>query len=151
MPPIDWDESFAIGHMEIDRQHREYLDIINEIENLLLSSNVNKRHYCANILKRLLDFTNRHFRLEMKLMQEYQYAQADASKHWRSHKIFDDKIYLLYRQALTNKFVSHSSLLKEVQENFFNHIQKEDKLIIQSLSSAIPHLNEQELEIASSI
>ncbi len=151
MPPIDWDESFAIGHADIDRQHREFLDIMNEIENLLMSSNVHKRLYCVNILERLLDFTNRHFQLEIKLMQEYQHTQTEASKHWRSHKIFDDKIYLLYRLALANKFVSYSSLLKEVQDKFLNHILKEDKLLIQYFPTPTSHLNYREPELISYI
>lgn len=97
MSLIDWDQSFNVGHAEVDRQHREFMTIMNEMESLLLAPSIYNRLVRLNILERQLEFADKHFRLEKELMQEYGYSETSLCNHWRSYKIFDANIYTLQR------------------------------------------------------
>ena len=137
MSPINWDESFSVGHTMIDDQHREFLTLMNTMERLDVSdSDTRNQHHRLRILKKLLEFTEKHFRLENKLMQEYRYP--DAYNHWRSHKNFDISIYALYREVLAGELVFDISIFMIFRDKFRNHILKDDKLMFQRLLSHKP-------------
>ena len=42
MPLFPWDDSYEIGMTEIDRQHRQLVDIINELETYDIKVQVNE-------------------------------------------------------------------------------------------------------------
>lgn len=142
MSPIDWNQSFSVGHAEVDRQHREFLNIMNEVESILLTpSEYYNRSTRLNIMEKLLRFTAKHFELEQKLMQEFEFPFDFSYNHWRSHKSFDAKLYTLYRQLLAKELVLDSCILTAIRDKFFNHIQKEDKVLFQALFSGVaPHV-----------
>ena len=126
MSPIEWDQSFSVGHKIADGQHREFLAILNTMERVFLNdSGIYNHYYQLSILKRLLKYIEKHFSFENKLMQVAGYQ--DAYNHWRSHKNFDISIYTLYRKVLAGELILHSSIFKMVHDKFFNHILKDDK------------------------
>ncbi len=137
MSPIDWDQSFSVGHALVDSQHKEFLDLFNKMEQLFPSdSGIQYQNHRLSILENLMEFTEKHFRLENKLMQEYRYP--DAYNHWRSHKNFDISIYTLYRKVLAGESVFDISIFMIFRDKFRNHILKEDKLMFQSFFSQEP-------------
>ncbi len=147
MSPIDWDQSFSVGHPMVDDQHREFLTLMNTMENLdFTDSGTCNQYHRLNILKTLLKYTEKHFRLENKLMQEFRYP--DAYNHWRSHKNFDLKIYTLYRKVLAGELVFDISIFMMFRDKFRNHILKEDKLMFQSIFSHEPQPEFLDMELA---
>ncbi len=138
MSPIVWNQSFSVGHAEVDRQHRELLNIMNEVESILLTPpQYYNRSIRLSIMEKLLRFTAKHFELEQKLMQEFAFPVDFCCNHWRSHKSFDAKLYTLYRQLLAKELVLDSCILKAIRDKFFNHILKEDKVLFQTLFSGV--------------
>lgn len=136
MPPVIWDPSFAVGHGEVDRQHKEFLDIMNEMECLLAASPLAyNRSARLEILEKIQQFSGSHFSLEHQLMREHAYPETDACNHWRGHKSFDAGIYTLYRELRAGKFVFDSTILSLLREKFFVHILREDKMMFQHLFS----------------
>jgi len=137
MSPIDWDQSFCVGHAMVDDQHKEFLDLFNKMELLFpADTGIQYQNHRLSILKTLMEFTEKHFRLENKLMQEYGYP--DVHNHWRSHKNFDINIYTLYRRALAGEFVSDLSIYLLLRDKFRKHILKDDKLMFQRFISLKP-------------
>lgn len=128
MATIVWSASFSVGHPEIDRQHLELLNLMNEMERLLASlpGDYNRRRR-LDILERLLDFATRHTGLELQVMKEFGCDDDTSHQHWRSHKAFDASLYNLYRQLLARELVLDSSILATIRHKFFNHVLMEDK------------------------
>lgn len=137
MSPIYWDESFNVGHAEVDLQHRKFMTIMNEMESLLLVPDTYTRLPRLNILARLLEFADNHFRLEQELMQKYGCSDTSLCNHWRSHKIFDANIYGLYRELLGGETVLDSTILGVIRDEFFNHILRQDKMMFQNVFADI--------------
>jgi hemerythrin-like metal-binding protein len=146
MSPIDWDQSFNTGHTEVDLQHREFLAIVNEMESLLVAPCIYDRHVRLDILEKLLELTEKHFRLEKELLHEYGCSDTSACYHWRSNKSFDAVIYALYRDILGGEFVLDSNILMVVRDEFFNHITREDNMMFRNVFFDISQPEYHEIE-----
>ena len=151
MSLIVWDQSFNVGHAEVDRQHRQFMTIMNEMESLLLAPSTYNRLARLNILERLLKFADKHFRLEKELMQEYGYSETSLCSHWRSYKIFDANIYALYRELLGGEMVFDSNILMVIRDEFFNHILKEDQMMFQNVFADISQRDYHEPAFAQAV
>ena len=150
MPVIVWDQSFSVGHPLIDDQHREFLNIMNLMEGLSCTGpDLYNQSLRLTILKRLLTLTEKHFRLENRLMHEYGYA--DAYQHWRSHKNFDMRIYAIYREIQAGKMISDLSIYLMLRDKFRKHILKEDKHMFQSFFSRRPQGDFQDPEFMPAV
>lgn len=73
-----WDKSWEIGLVEIDRQHRQLVDIINELGDAMKSRKTGD--VISNVLKELDEYTRRHFSFEEALMKRYEYEDLEAHK-----------------------------------------------------------------------
>jgi hemerythrin-like metal-binding protein len=138
MAIITWSASFSVGHPEIDRQHLELLNLMNEMEKLLASlpGDYNRLRR-LDILERLLDFTARHSRLELQVLKDCGCDNDSSHHHWRSHKVFDSSLYRLYRQLLARELVLDSSILATIRHKFFNHVLMEDKELFGRLTAQV--------------
>jgi hemerythrin len=137
MSLIYWDESFSVGHAMVDSQHKEFLALFNSLEQLYpTDSSIQHQNHCLSILKNIMGFTEKHFWLENKLMQENGYP--DAYSHWRSHKNFDISVYTLYRKTLAGELVSDLSIYMLLRDKFRKHILEDDKLMFQGFSCHKP-------------
>ncbi|MBN2525009.1 MAG: bacteriohemerythrin [Deltaproteobacteria bacterium] len=76
--PFKWDKSWEIGLEEIDAQHRQLVDIINELGEAMKSRKT--IDVIGNVLKELEDYTRKHFAFEEALMRRYGYEGLDAHK-----------------------------------------------------------------------
>jgi hemerythrin-like metal-binding protein len=138
MAIITWSASFSVGHPEIDRQHMELFNLMNEMERLLASlpGDYNRLRR-LDILERLLDFAARHTKLELQVLQECGCDDDTSHHHWRSHKAFDSSLYSLYRQLLARELVLDSSILATIRHKFFNHVLMEDKELFGQLTTQV--------------
>jgi len=114
---IEWKEEFQLGIASVDYEHRELIELINNLY----------RSYCAEGSKlTVLDFLGElyariasHFALEEKLMSDRGYDQRDDHKQdherlldeicdfmdaYRDDKIFDKKAF---GETLEHWFVEH--------------------------------------------
>ena len=73
-----WDESWEIGLVEIDAQHRQLVDIINELGDAMKSRKT--KGVIGNVLKELEEYTRKHFSNEEALMKRYGYERLDVHK-----------------------------------------------------------------------
>ncbi len=143
MSPLAWDQTFNVGHREIDRQHKELLAFLNEVESLLLTSESYSIMARLNLLERLLIFVEQHFKLERAVMQNDENSDTAVYDHWRSQKSFDAKIYTLYRDLLAKRLVLDSDIRNMIRDEFHYHISKGKNLLPQEVFRQLPRLTNQ--------
>lgn len=80
-PLISWDDEFSVGIDAIDRQHKHLLGLINKIDDVIQNGGTYEKF--APIVTDLINYTNRHFAHEEKLMDENHCPDLD--RHKRSH------------------------------------------------------------------
>lgn len=85
--PITWNDSYLTGSAEIDRQHRELLAIVDELETVETETHGSRAAILA-VLSYITDFAISHFLMEEELMQRVGYPVAAADHMIAQHREF---------------------------------------------------------------
>gem|GEM_PF-186397 len=80
-PLISWDDEFSVGIDAIDRQHKHMLSLINKIDEVIQEGGTYEQF--APVLNDLIDYTDRHFAHEERLLDDNHCP--DIGRHKRSH------------------------------------------------------------------
>ena len=81
---ITWDEAFETGHGEIDRQHRDLLALVDDLE----SAQEDSPDTVLRVLQHVMDFTHTHFLMEALLMVEVRYPSPACEEMIAQHSEF---------------------------------------------------------------
>lgn len=87
MAYIDWTRELEFGIPIIDKQHRQIVDFINELDDACRTGN---KEEAAHVMEGLLNYTITHFEFEEDLQEKAGYPFLKA--HRRIHEIFMKKI-----------------------------------------------------------
>ena len=87
-PLIQWRESFALGVASVDHEHRELIELINELHAAMQvpDSDIEVHEFLGELLAQ----TSAHFALEEKLMREHGYGRYP--QHKADHERLLDEI-----------------------------------------------------------
>lgn len=127
MACIEWTQELETGIREIDRQHRQFVNLINELDDAIQTGNADGiRH----VIEGVLNHTVTHFEFEEELMQKAGFSSLKA--HQQSHEFFMRKIAVL--RGNFNAGESVSKLLLSILKGWLaNHIKGEDRDYIDSV------------------
>jgi len=130
MPLITWDDSIALNISEIDNQHKQLVNIINEMFDALKDARGNE--VIDDILKRLVDYTNYHFMTEERYFDQFRYSESEH--HKEEHRYLVEQVNEFkkaYDRGEIKRDGSDSILsvdLWSLLKNWLiNHIQVSDK------------------------
>ena len=117
-----WNPSFSVSSMAIDAQHRQVVDIINELYKFMQEASTKGQLKLQ--LYRLRIFTEAHFRYEETLLRLIRYPEFDQ------HKQYHDEMKARTKEII-NKIIegkeSGKSLLDFLRKWWINHIKNIDK------------------------
>ena len=82
MAYLDWKDSLSVGIKEIDDEHRELVNMVNDLHSAM--STGKGKDALGGVLDRLIDYTVSHFAHEEELMRKYSYP--DSFKHTNEHR-----------------------------------------------------------------
>ena len=131
MNTLKWnDKTMSVGIPLIDEQHKELLNIINQL-NTSIYSNTQKENIFI-ILNKLIDYAGFHFIMEEELFNNLNYD--DKQEHKKEHREFLNKFIKLKDQFSNDEYyLKHLEI--EISEDiimylidwFLNHITGSDK------------------------
>ena len=81
---VIWEEAFETGHVEIDRQHRELLALVDDLE----SAQEESPESLLRVLQHVMDFTHTHFLMEEILMVDVRYPSSACEEMIAHHAEF---------------------------------------------------------------
>jgi len=81
---MPWSDAFAVGHDEVDEQHRWLFETTNRLHRAQSADQVDHATLLV-ILEGLVDYTMNHFIMEEELFQRFAYPKA------REHKALHDR------------------------------------------------------------
>ena len=124
---ILFDESLKTGNELIDSQHKELIDRVNKLTEVIETSK--EQQTAISTLNYLMDYTDFHFSAEEKLQEETGYPGLEA--HKALHAGFIEAV-----KALEDMYMEDgpspafaAAVNKNVVEWLLNHIQVEDKKV----------------------
>jgi hemerythrin len=123
---FQWKDSFNIGNDEIDRQHRAFLEMLNEYYDS--GSGTTKDNIDYRLIVRIKEYAAMHFRFEEQLMKAAGYTETEHQL--KQHRYFESLVSELesnHRKGMTNDLKRVLSLLKDW---FLRHILEEDRKFV---------------------
>ena len=78
MPLLEWKDSYSVGIASVDHEHRELIDLINELHEELVGGN--SARTATAIFGDIYKGISSHFALEEKFMREHGYDQLADHK-----------------------------------------------------------------------
>ncbi len=126
MPHIEWEEGLSVGVDLIDRQHRTFLKMANELHDALLDGAPNELIAARDkALEELQDYVHEHFSAEIALMRESSYPEVE--RHGRLHDEFGARLRRYRREISDGSLVLTSEVMKAMINWFNSHIRQEDR------------------------
>lgn len=123
MPKIVWDDSFSVNHEEIDSQHKQWIEIFNELHENTMNAQLADSARLS--MEKIMDYTDYHFDYEEKLMMENGYPKL--KQHTAIHNIFRERMHKYQDDLHEGHPVLNSQLLAEIRNWLLDHILEEDK------------------------
>jgi hemerythrin len=123
MTLIQWDEAMSVGMDELDGQHRELIDLINEAYEAI------QRHdepRIVSLVDKMRDYSVVHFQAEESVLRSLNYPGLEA--HARQHQAFADKVDEFRRDMLVKANLSQVFVF--LSRWLTNHIMNEDRKFI---------------------
>jgi len=124
---LEWTQEFSVGVEEIDSQHKELFDRINNLDSAM------KQGRAKEEVVRLIEFLNKyvivHFGAEEKYMTDYDYAgyALHKAKHDWFKKEFSDIRTKLDSEGITPDVIMFSNNLLITW--FSNHVRTIDMML----------------------
>lgn len=84
MPAIKWSDSLLVGIREIDKQHHDLTNLINELHDAYTQGK--DKEILLDFMSRINDCIRDHFLVEQDIMEEYDYPYIDD--HMDEHNDF---------------------------------------------------------------
>ena len=122
MALIPWRDQYNTGVEEIDSQHRNLVDIINELHEAREQGRV--KQALEEVLPRLIDYTVYHFTAEEAYMEQQGYANLD--KHREAHQLFKEQILEIVEHEYEDQSYSLDMLSMYLKMWLLQHILVDD-------------------------
>ncbi len=124
MAAFVWKDGFNTGIEEIDRQHRLFLEYLNQCNEYALSHN--KEKVIPELILKMKDYALMHFEFEETLMKSVNFA--GFAQHEAQHEYFDAQVAELEKAIKNGVNEKAVSLAAFMRDWLVSHILEEDKL-----------------------
>jgi hemerythrin-like metal-binding protein len=117
---VPWKPFYSVGDPVLDAEHKEILGILDDLYAAMERA---PNHPASTaVWKRLVQYTNSHFKHEERVMQEHEYP--GLSEHVAQHARLRQRTADL---QMHSDLVTSRDLLRFVKEWWLEHIQGEDR------------------------
>ena len=127
---ITWNADLALNITEIDDQHKQLVNIINELFDAMMDG----RGYdiLDDIFNRLIEYADYHFATEEKYFDQFQYVESE--KHKEEHRYYVEQVNELKKAYDAGKKIREGSeniisidLWKLLESWLTDHLKTSDK------------------------
>jgi len=124
---IQWEEKYSVGVKEIDDQHKQFIEIMN---NFYVSFYANKSNdKLEEIFTKIINYGEKHFATEEKYFNLYNYEKSD--EHKADHQKLKEKVLSLYDEFKAEKANIAVDLMDFLENWLVDHLINQDQKYIQ--------------------
>jgi len=123
MSLIQWNNSLSVNIAQIDRQHQDLVNMINELNAAMKEGR--GKDAIGKIVKGLIDYTATHFATEERYFDQYGYPASAA--HKQEHRDFVAKVTEFKQGFDEGRLGLSISVMNFLGDWLRNHISGSDK------------------------
>jgi methyl-accepting chemotaxis protein len=120
---IRWTDDLNINIENIDDQHKQLVSLINELFTAMQKNS--DQNIIANVVDKLVDYTQYHFKSEEDIQRKYGYPELAA--HKRIHVNFVNKVGEVAAQIKSGERIAAADIFAFLKDWLISHIKKQDK------------------------
>ena len=128
---IRWDDSLSVNIALVDRQHRKLVELINQLFEALRAGK--GKEALAPVLESLVDYTQRHFTDEERMMNSHGYPGLEEHREAHAHLIA--RVTEFQTKLAQGKETISSELFNFLKSWLLHHIKEKDKAYAPFLNS----------------
>lgn len=140
MAHLTWQKSYNTGIHEIDMQHQEILNYVNQLDD---ARKLNSRTEVKNVIEGMADYTISHFAFEEALMEQAKYPYLGPHQH--IHKALITKV-----GTFTERFEAGEDIADEfhtlLKRWLINHIQRDDTAYVKPVRAHLRTLENKDAQ-----
>lgn len=121
---VVWSDELSVGVQEIDEQHKELVAMLDALHRAIVEHH--GRAACADILRRLAEYTRIHFTVEESLMRILGYP--DYERHKGEHQALIAQVTQLQEKLARGEAAITFELLHFLKVWLTRHILGSDKV-----------------------
>jgi hemerythrin len=118
-----WRPEYSVHIDSIDRQHQALVTMIRELQEAMEEGR--GRAFQRTLIKRLVAYTDVHFRFEEDLMSEHGYESL--AEHVEQHRLLTSQVMDLQKKIRDGGVVSNASLMLFLRNWLTDHIMQHDQ------------------------
>ena len=123
---IEWDLEYLVDVPEIDRQHKELMNLLNDAIHHSSGNMIEERTFFDRRIEMGINFIIKHFEMEEQFLSKTNYEKYN--EHKMEHKILLEKIQNIKEEIENNKLeIDLSNITSYLTEWLLNHIKVYDK------------------------
>ena len=125
MTRIKWSKTYSVGVEEIDHQHKQLFEMINNYQDSLDAADNTAP---KKLLTNLMEYALTHFGTEEKYFEIFQYSGSEI--HIKQHQEFETKVREFIKLYQSMKIFNSSTVLHFLKNWIINHVLISDKKYI---------------------
>lgn len=120
---IIWSDDYKLGIEIIDAQHKQFVEIIDELYRSI--QNLTSEKELEGILDKLVNYHTIHFATEERYFEEFNYE--GMKEHKEAHHLFNQKISDFQKQAKEGTHDIGFDLIDYLEDWLIDHLSTMDK------------------------
>jgi hemerythrin len=131
MPLIDWNDRYSVGVRSLDAQHRQLIDILNQLHQAM--STANSQQVLPALMRQLSQYATAHLQAEERMLRAQGYP--GFAQHKAQHDSYIAKVKDFQEQLSKNPTGASIGLMGFLREWWTSHILTVDKQYSQFLKT----------------
>lgn len=123
---IKWDNKYNIGITRFDKEHKEFIDIINKA--IVTKEHNNNPEELKEVIHEITMFAVNHFSEEESFMVEFDYPEYLS--HKEEHSDFANNMVAYFNKILDGDYQITNEILVYLKYWLANHIRESDKKFV---------------------
>jgi len=122
---IRWNSNMSVGIHEIDEQHKQLIQLINDLYEVIVYHPTENAEQVKRIMNELVQYTIIHFAVEESLFRIFDYPDYD--EHKQKHTELKKQVAVINRKVQSSEEKVTLELMTFLRQWLRQHIMVEDK------------------------
>ncbi|MDR0444053.1 MAG: bacteriohemerythrin [Treponema sp.] len=144
---VSWHESYSVGVKIIDDQHKELINLVNDLFNHVVGNEEAEREYFQKVIHEAVNYVKVHFATEERIMLATKFKGYDA--HKKEHDSFVMNVIKNAKDYEAGKRLTLTSFTKFLKDWVLTHIAVMDKLYFDYFKKIASRKQDGKLSITS--
>jgi hemerythrin len=122
---VEWEDRYSVGIPAIDRQHKELLNLTNELYNACQLGDKEAREHFRSVIHRAVEYVKFHFSAEEQIMERIKYPEI--VEHKKQHESFVKTVLENVGEFENGKQFVPNAFVRFLKDWILTHIAMSDQ------------------------